>query len=118
MSDWPTIGGDRRKPGPLADRMLMRIKDAIIIGTAAIALVKWFYVNPLQVQEKVTRQESILIQQQKTMDKQQQTMEKIANQLDTLNERFREFQRSFYSKKPGGWVYEDDQWKYSTHEKR
>ena len=46
--------------GPIFDRVLMRVKDFIIIGTAVIALVKWFYVNPTIVDERLSRQEKIL----------------------------------------------------------
>jgi len=46
--------------GPNIDRLLMRLKDVIIIGTAAFALIKWLYINPLQVQERVDRQERLL----------------------------------------------------------
>jgi len=46
--------------GPNVDRFLMRLKDVIIIGTAAFALMKWLYVNPLQVQNQVDQQQRIL----------------------------------------------------------
>lgn len=46
--------------GPNVDRVLMRLKDVIIIGTAAFAILKWLYVNPLQVQDRVDRQEQVL----------------------------------------------------------
>jgi len=46
--------------GPRIDRTLMRIKDAIIIGTALLALIKWLYINPLQYQDRAERQERIL----------------------------------------------------------
>ena len=46
--------------GPNVDRFLMRLKDVIIIGTAAFALIKWLYVNPMQVQNQVDQQQRIL----------------------------------------------------------
>lgn len=46
--------------GPNVDRVLMRLKDVIIIGTAAFAILKWLYINPLQVQERIDRQEKTL----------------------------------------------------------
>ena len=46
--------------GPNLDRVLMRLKDVIIIGTAAFAILKWLYINPLQVQDRITQQEKIL----------------------------------------------------------
>lgn len=46
--------------GPNVDRVLMRLKDVIIIGTAAFAILKWLYINPLQVQERIERQEKVL----------------------------------------------------------
>lgn len=46
--------------GPNLDRFLMRLKDVIIIGTAAFALIKWLYVNPMQVQTQVDQQQRVL----------------------------------------------------------
>ena len=46
--------------GPNVDRVLMRFKDLIIIGTALFALIKWLYINPLQVQERIDQQGKLL----------------------------------------------------------
>jgi len=46
--------------GPNLDRVLMRLKDVIIIGTAAFAILKWLYINPLQVQDRISQQEVML----------------------------------------------------------
>lgn len=108
-------GGDRRKPGPLTDRILMRAKDFIIIGTAALALIKWFLVNPIQTQDRISRSEQIQMKQQETLEKIVINLEVQTGKLGDIEKRFSEFQRSFYSKKPGGWIYEDDRWKWSGH---
>lgn len=102
-----------QRRGPQADRFLMRMKDAIIIGTAAIALIKWFYLNPVQTQDRVTRTEQIQIKQQETLEKIASSLEIQTSQFNELKRSFVDFQRSFYSKKPGGWTYEDDRWKWS-----
>lgn len=47
--------------GPNVDRVLMRAKDAIIIGTAMFALIKWLYINPIQVQSQIEQQQKVLI---------------------------------------------------------
>lgn len=106
--------GDDVKKSPSLDRLLMRLKDAIIIGTAAFALIKFFLLNPIQVQEQVGRQEQILIQQQRTLEKIADNLEVHTKQLVEIERRFSSFQRSFYSKKPGAWIYDDDQWKWTT----
>ena len=116
MEEKQEIGGDRRKPGPLTDRVMMRLKDAIIIGTAAVALMKWFILNPIQVQERVSRQEVLLTKQQETLVKIAGSLEVQISKLEDIEKRFREFQRSFYSKQPGGWTYEDDKWRWSGKE--
>lgn len=75
---------------PKIDRFLMRLKDAIIIIPALIALIKIFYLNPIQTQQQVERQEKLL--------------NRIANNLDThtkqladLNNRFLKVERSMYA---------------------
>ena len=109
------VGGDRRKPGPLTDRILMRTKDFIIIGTAALALIKWFLVNPIQTQDRVSRSEKIQMKQQETLEKIATNLEIQTRKLGDIETRFFEFQKSFYSKRPGGWISEDKRWKWSGH---
>lgn len=45
---------------PNVDHVLMRAKDLIIIGTAMFALIKWLYINPIQVQNQVEQQQKVL----------------------------------------------------------
>lgn len=109
---------EKDQTGPKVDRFLMRIKDAIIIGGATFAIIKWIYVKPIQIQDQVNRNEQIQIKQQQTLEKIAANVEQQTEKLKDLNRAFSEFQRSFYSKKPGGWVYEDDRWKWSQqHDK-
>lgn len=91
------VGGDRRKPGPITDRIFMRLKDAVILGAAGIALFKWFYVNPIQIQERVTRGEALQVQQQQTLEKIATSLEIQTSKLGDIEKRFAEFQRSFRS---------------------
>ncbi len=46
--------------GPNFDRVLMRAKDFLIIGTALIAIIKWFYLNPVRMQDNLDRIEKRL----------------------------------------------------------
>lgn len=111
-------GGDRRKPGPIIDRILIRAKDIALLGGILWAANKWLVINPIRVQDQVLRQEQIQIQQQKTLEKIVTAVEVQTQALGNIEKRFTEFQRSFYAKKPGGWTFEDDRWKWDQSDKK
>ena len=91
--------------GPKFDRMLMRLKDAIIIGTALIALIKWFYIKPLELEANQKRQEALLT--------------RIASNLDTHTRQLADIEKRLARKQPssfgtpprkGGWVMRSGKW--------
>ena len=89
---------------PQIDRTLMRLKDAIIIGTALIALIKWFYIKPLELEENQKRQEELL--------------SRIASNLDTHTKQLADIEKrlitrrivSDYRPRKGGWVMKNGNW--------
>lgn len=69
----------------MTDRWLMRVKDFIIVSTALIALVKWFYVNPLQMEDRVNTQQAILTNLVVEVQKQGKTLERIDERLKGID---------------------------------
>jgi glucan-binding YG repeat protein len=97
--------------GPKLDRTLLRLKDAIIIGTALIALIKWFYIKPIQMEENQKRQEELLTRIAANLDIH-------TRQLADIEKRLAQKQPSLsgYHPKKGGWVMIKGKWYFVDDE--
>ena len=72
------------KGGPVIDKILMRSKDVALLGMVLWGLIKWFYIVPLQTQERVNRQEVQLVKIMQTLETQSGLMKNLDDRLGKI----------------------------------
>ncbi len=97
------------KDSPPAYRLLRRTQDiigaVIAIVIAVLAIFKWFYLRPIQTDERIARLEE-------RFSKQEDMLENIMSQMEATNRRLTEFQGSFKVGGKGRWSLQGNGWKW------
>ena len=94
---------------PKAYTILRRMQDMvgaiIAITIALIAIFKWFYQKPLDMEAKIDHLSQMMMDQK-------EAMEELSSQLDATNRRLTNFQESFKVGRPGHWTLQGNGWRW------